>query len=171
MSVQVIDSCLPENILNDAYLNAIQLFNTDESKRFYKNYTNFNWSPQYRRDSAAILWRNLDYNEGVGADIRGWFEKLYNRNVLNITVQAMTSSSHHPWQNGNRAKIWLNPSWDPDWHGFLVYKNEENVYQAICPELNRCVMFSEITEFAQMPTSNHSDVLYSIDIEFMDHNQ
>jgi hypothetical protein len=85
----------------------------------------------------------------------------------NLSVQLNSRLSYIPWHNDSiwvfTATIYLNNEWNPEWGGYFVYADGDEI-KAIIPQLNRSVSFKTPLKHSVLLTSIDAPLRESLQI-------
>ena len=105
--------------------------------------SNYQWAGVIVRASQPVLVR--DYDPALAAIILG---QLIKRGVVNnsdfvVMNYAWSRLSYIPWHNDAMHElaitVYLNDTWDQDWGGVFLYKDETAGIRGYAPKFNTCV--------------------------------
>lgn len=102
--------------------------------------SNFHWQPAIRKASAVVLVRDYDdVHRALILDrlIEGGLLEHRDYHVMNY---AWTIGSYIPWHDDHHSEdamtVYLNQSWEADWGGLFLYRDDEDQIRGIAPRFN-----------------------------------
>jgi hypothetical protein len=133
-----------ENTLSEPTLEKLKAFTRDGKQPSGTNF--FSWDGNVTGVSNAIFKFNLtdELKELVA-------KELIEKNIVQFTpkrwdvaIQLNSRMAYIPWHDDLNwaftATVYLNNEWDPEWGGYFVYK-DDNEIKAIVPSYNKSVSF------------------------------
>lgn len=102
--------------------------------------SNFQWDARIRQSSAVVLVR--DIGAVVGSLILDALEKrtMISHRDYCVMNYAWTRLSHIPWHDDSRWEeaitIYLNETWEPDWGGLFLYREQQGEIRGYSPVFN-----------------------------------
>jgi Rps23 Pro-64 3,4-dihydroxylase Tpa1-like proline 4-hydroxylase len=125
------------------------------------------WQASLVADSAPVLIYDVKgepelYNDIVKT-IREKIDVEFETATINFYY--WTRYSYIPWHNDGHAagavSIYLNPDWNPNYGGYLLYKEDDEI-KAILPEKNVAVFQANGLHHGTTPVNFAGDIRYSI---------
>lgn len=103
----------------------------------------WNWEEELIQGSFPILRHSLvEEDDEILRSIRGEVQKKIDLKVGGVVIHFFTKMSYIPWHSdagyGGALTIYMNRKWDPNWGGFLLYREGDEI-KAIIPEYNKAV--------------------------------
>lgn len=132
--------------------------------------SNLSWPNAIVKSSSLVLIRSLGDEETQHLRNR-LLELKAMPNNPDLQVGAMvylwSPLSHIPWHNDEKwkgaATIYLNENWDPDWGGYLMWQ-ENNEIKAVIPQYNRLAVNSGKIPHATTLTTKDAELRETIQI-------
>lgn len=143
--IKVYDNFFDEEYFNFISDYSLKLFHDGDTK-FFSNHTR--WERQLVKDSSVVLLHtpNREFEDEIikrVVEITGQENKTFTGAAFNFFMEG----SYIPWHfdGGYRTAttVFLNREWDPDWQGFFMYREDEEI-KAVLPAPNRAVHVNHI---------------------------
>ena len=163
--IAVHNSLLEDELFVECQTFAIKKFQ-NEKKNMRTNYRC--WEEGILKDSSVVyiydLFQTNILYEKIVETIKN---KLKIDNVKCIMFYYWTQNSHIPWHNDEThtggITIYLNNIWDSDWGGIFLFETNNSI-NGIYPSRNVCVQQNGKVRHAVCPTTNRSEIRYTIQI-------
>lgn len=118
--------------------------------------TNASWGEEVRRASHVVLVR--EYEARIAELIRAQLAQtgvIDGKGHWRVMGYAWTQLAYIPWHNDanhpEAATVYLNASWDPDWGGLFLWRDDEGAIHAHEPQFNSAVRNSAAVQHATTP--------------------
>jgi hypothetical protein len=156
-----------ENTLSELTLEKLKAFTRDGKQPSGTNF--FNWDAKVTGVSSAIFKFSLtdELKELVA-------KELIEKNIIqstpkqwNVAIQLNSRMAYIPWHDDATwvftATVYLNNEWDPEWGGYFVYK-DDNEIKAIVPSHNKSVSFKTPFQHSVLLTAINAPLRESLQI-------
>lgn len=165
-TLRIFDNFLDNALYNECYEYSTSRFESDEMSLR----TNRSWDQNIRKDSNLVLTHILSTDNDLYKKINDIVKtKCQVDSIKNIMFYYWTQGSHIPWHNdgchNGGITIYLNKSWDEDWGGIFLFKDDETI-NGFYPKPNRSIMQVGGIEHSVAPTTKNSDIRFTIQIFF-----
>ena len=165
-TLHIFDNFLDDALYKECYEYSISNLSSSE----ISFHTNHVWPPHIVQDSNLVLIHKLSPDTILHQKISHTVQhKCQIHKMYSIQFYYWTQGSHIPWHNDSGYKggltIYLNPHWNEDWGGILLYK-DGNAIGGYYPKSNRSIMLCGEIPHSVAPTTKNSDIRLTIQIFF-----
>lgn len=170
-NVAVYDNFLSHELYTECYNYAI--YKSTSGDMIYK--TNHSaWNDETGQDSNRILIHTINDTHSLCKRLKTYmFDKINLPNIhfTDLHFYFFTPECHMPWNNDSNhdgsITIYLNPEWNTDWGGALMYKSlYYKQINGVYPKQNRAIVITNHTERSVIPTTKFSNTRMSIQCFF-----
>lgn len=158
-----------ENFLDDeTYEEAIETANHLLTRGGNEFTTNRWWDYGILKDSFPVFVHTIYHSSSLHNKLSATIEKKTGKKIANnnIMIYYWTRFSYIPWHNDNREydgaiTIYLNREWDPDFGGYFVYEEGDEL-KAIIPKRNLGVMQYGSLMHCTTPVNFTGDIRFTL---------
>jgi hypothetical protein len=127
--------------------------------------TNYSWNDNVVLDSAPVLIHAVQGD--IKTDISKVVREKTNMKDFEVLFYYWSRHSFIPWHNDAHKKsaltIYLNEVWDPNWHGYFMYEDGDEI-KAIIPKPNLAIHNLAQTMHCTTPVTHNGFVRATIQI-------
>ena len=165
-TLRIFDNFLDDALYSECYEYSTSRFESPEMSLR----TNLSWDQNIRKDSNLVLTHSLSTDNDLHKKINDIVKtKCQVDSIKDIMFYYWTQGSHIPWHNdgchNGGITIYLNKVWDEDWGGIFLFKDDETI-NGFYPKQNRSIMQVGGIKHSVAPTTQNSDIRFTIQIFF-----